>query len=291
MNVLSLFDGIGTGRLALERAGIKVDNYFASEIEQDAITVAKTNFPDIIELGDINKYYEWELPQIDMVIGGSPCQNLSNCNRYKEGLDGKESSLFFRYLDVLEKFKPRYFLLENVASMSNKNKDLITQYLVERGGDSTTPIEINSSLLSAQNRNRIYWTNIPNIEKPKDKKILFKNLISSNRKDWRPVGEWVNKPFYDGKVSKKDMLKTFNAEKSSTLTTKKGHPQNYYLSEDGKMYSNLTADEYELLQTLPLGYTNMIKDAARYKAIGNGWTCDVIAHIFSFLPKEYKNKE
>lgn len=87
------------------------------------------------------------------------------------------------------------------------------------------------------------------------------------------------------------MLKTFNAEKSSTLTTKKGHPQNYYLSEDGKMYSNLTADEYELLQTLPLGYTNMIKDAARYKAIGNGWTCDVIAHIFSFLPKEYKNKE
>lgn len=133
MNILSLFDGIGTGRLALERAGIKVDNYFASEIEQDAITVAKTNFPDIIELGDINKYDEWELPQIDMVIGGSPCQNLSNCNRYKEGLDGKESSLFFRYLDVLEKFKPKYFLLENVASMSNKNKDLITQYLVGGG--------------------------------------------------------------------------------------------------------------------------------------------------------------
>lgn len=127
MNVLSLFDGISCGQLALQRAGIKVNNYFASEIDKYAIQITKKNFPKTIFLGDVNKYDEWDLPQIDLLIGGSPCQDLSVSKKDRQGLKGERSKLFYIYVECLKKYSPKYFLLENVASMPKEAKEEITK--------------------------------------------------------------------------------------------------------------------------------------------------------------------
>ena len=167
MNVLSLFDGISCGQIALERAGIKVEKYYASEIKPSAIKCTQTNYPNTIQLGDVTKLDLNKIDKIDLLIGGSPCQDLSIANVInrgnQDGLDGKKSSLFFEYVRILKQLKPKYFLLENVANMKNKDKELISNIL------GVETIKINSNLVSYQNRSRYYWTNIPNVTEPKIK--------------------------------------------------------------------------------------------------------------------------
>lgn len=286
MNVLSLFDGISCGQVALERAGIKVDKYYASEIDQDAIKVTQNNFPNTIQIGDITKlkyrdkklHTEKEIidiDKIDLLIGGSPCQGFSTAGKMLNFKD-ERSILFFEYVRLLNEIKPKYFLLENVK-MKKEWQDIISKYL------NVEPIEINSSLVSGQNRARLYWTNIPNITKPEDKGILFKNIISKER-EWFPLLPWCFKKW--GNTTKLDTLRTLENDKSFCVTTSKAHPKNYYLNKERNMMTRLTADEAELLQTLPKGYTSILAETKRFKTIGNGWTVDVITHIFKNIPKE-----
>lgn len=169
MNVLSLFDGMSCGRIALERAGIKVNQYYASEIDKYAIKVSKANYPDIIHIGDVKQVSWFGLPKIDLLIGGSPCQGFSNAG-LGHNFNDPRSKLFFEFVRILLETKPKYFLLENVK-MKKEWQNIITSYL------GIEPIKINSTLVSAQNRERLYWTNIPNIIQPEDKGILLKNII------------------------------------------------------------------------------------------------------------------
>lgn len=175
MNVLSLFDGISCGRLALERAGIKVDNYYASEIDKWAIEVSRKNYPKIKHLGDVKNWKSWEIDwaSIDLVIGGSPCQGLSFAGK-QLGLEDPRSALFYYYVEILNHLKevnPNIlFLLENTP-MKKESMNIITEYM------GVKPIEINSNLVSAQNRRRFYWTNIKGIEQPEDKGILLKDIV------------------------------------------------------------------------------------------------------------------
>lgn len=169
MNVLSLFDGMSCGQIALERAGIKVDKYFASEVDKYAMKVTQKNYPSTIQIGDVEEVYAENLPTIDLLIGGSPCQGFSFAGK-QLNFDDPRSKLFFEFVRLLRATKPKYFLLENVK-MKKEYQDIISSYL------GVQPIEINSSLLSAQNRKRLYWTNLPNIEQPKDKGILLKDVV------------------------------------------------------------------------------------------------------------------
>lgn len=177
--VLSLFDGMSCGQIALNRLGIIPDKYFASEIDKYAIQVTQKNFPKTIQLGDVNNWPFWELipefawDSIDLLIGGSPCQDLSIAKQNRQGLEGKRSGLFWRYVEILKKAKPKYFLLENVASMKNSDKDIISEIL------GVEPVMINSALLSAQQRKRYYWTNIPFITQPRDKEVYVKDILES----------------------------------------------------------------------------------------------------------------
>jgi hypothetical protein len=190
MNVLSLFDGMSCGQQALERAGIKVDNYFASEIKPHAIKVTQYNYPKTIQLGDIRNIKAKDLPKIDLLIGGSPCQDFSQANKERKGLEGQKSSLFYEYLRLLDECKPTYFLLENVR-MDDFSYNTISHLL------GTFPVDINSSLVSAQMRQRSYWTNIGpadydlfgmrycTIPQPLDKKIFLKDILEDGFSDRR----------------------------------------------------------------------------------------------------------
>ena len=156
LRVLSLFDGISCGQVALERAGIPVEVYYASEIDKYAIQVTQKNYPNTIQLGDINNIdFTQFIGKIDLIIGGSPCQDLSIAKTNRQGLQGTRSGLFFKYVEALRTIKPKHFLLENNNSMSQENKDKITEIL------GVKPVLINSSDFSAQIRERLYWTNIP----------------------------------------------------------------------------------------------------------------------------------
>ena len=173
MNVLSLFDGMSCGQQALERAGIKVDNYFASEIDKYAIQIAEKNYPNTKHLGDVTQISKFwtthKFPKIDLLIGGSPCQSFSYAGN-QLAFDDPRGKLFFEYVKIKDLLKPKYFLLENVR-MKQEYVDIISEYL------GVEPIEINSALVSAQNRKRLYWTNIPNVTQPADKKILLKDVL------------------------------------------------------------------------------------------------------------------
>lgn len=228
MKVLSLFDGISCGRIALERAGIKVDKYYASEIDKNAIKISNKNYPDIVQLGDITKITEEQLKEImpiDLIIGGSPCQDLSiyKFDRGQVlGLEGTKSGLFYHYLRILKFVKPKYFLLENVP-MQQQWEDIISDLL------KVKPIMINSNLVCAADRKRLYWTNIPNIEQPKDKNIVLKDIVLTAQDV--PEKYWYNKPFtYNGDNEKvqctleikghRHMKEVYNLKgKCNTLTT------------------------------------------------------------------------
>ena len=283
MKILSLFDGISCGQIALERAGVEIDNYYASEIDNNAIKVTQHNYPNTIQIGNVtNLHYEndklysengvFEVGNIDLLIGGSPCQGFSIAGKMLNFKD-KRSVLFFEYVRILNEVKPKYFLLENVK-MKKECQDIITRYL------GVEPIEINSSLVSGQSRVRLYWTNIPNVRLPKDKNIMFKDIISKDRK-WFPLLPWCLKKW--GNKIKLDTLRTVEDDKSFCITTIKTHSKNYYLNKNRNMMTKLNSDEAELLQTIPVGYTNILAETQRFKCIGNAWTVDVIAHIFSYL--------
>lgn len=175
INVLSLFDGISAGQVALERAGIKVNKYYASEIDKFAIAVTQYRYPDTIQLGSITEWETWDLQKIDLVIGGSPCQGFSFAGK-QLNFDDPRSKLFFDFVNVVNEFNPKYFMLENVR-MKKEYQDVITEFM------GVEAILINSSLVSAQNRNRLYWTNIPNIEQPEDNGIYLKDIIETGDVD------------------------------------------------------------------------------------------------------------
>ena len=172
MNVLSLFDGMSCGQIALNRAGIKYDNYYASEIDKHAIKVTMANYPNTVQLGSVLDVKGADLPKIDLLMGGSPCQGFSFAGKQLNFNDPR-SALFFEYVRLLRECKPKYFLLENVK-MKKEYQDIISSYL------EVEPIEINSSLVSAQNRKRLYWTNIPIKTLPEDKGIMLKDIVHEN---------------------------------------------------------------------------------------------------------------
>lgn len=276
INVLSLFDGISCGRVALERIGANVGRYVAYEIDKDAIKISNKNYPDIEHSGDVFKADFSKYKGFDILIGGSPCTHwsIARTDGTREVTNsGIGWDFFNQYMRALKESKCKYFLYENNFSISKEIKEEITKAL------GVEPIMINSALVSAQNRKRMYWTNIPNVVQPTDKNILLKDIIKPTHK-WKELGKWVFNKW--GQTTKIDSLKDFKREKSSTLTTSKTHPMNYYLNKTKTMYTNLDSEEWEKLQTLPVGYTSGISEGKRHKAIGNGWTVDVIAHILSF---------
>jgi len=280
-NVLSLFDGMSCGQIALNKVGIKYDNYYASEIDEPAISVTQHNYPNTIQMGSITELQSSQLPKIDLLFGGSPCQSFSNAGN-GTGFDGK-SGLFYDYVRLLKECKPTYFLLENVK-MKKEWQDIISEEL------GVQPIKINSNLVSAQNRERLYWTNIPVVGLPDDKQIYIEDILDTDfdSKYWLKER---NAELLSKKVSIEGApdiccIDVYNKKfkkdrKSPTLTLP--HHNSLRLLQDGK-FRKLTPNECERLQTVPVDYTNTgIADIHRYSMLGNGWTVDVIAFIFSFI--------
>ena len=275
-NVLSLFDGMSCGQIALNRAGIKYDNYFASEIKPHAIKVTQHNFPNTIQLGDVTKIKAKDLSKIDLLIGGSPCKGISRLNKNQEGLEHSESKLFWEYVRLLEEAKPKYFLLENTHG-NKEATNIITETL------GVKPISINSKLVSAQNRPRYYWTNILGVKQPSDKGVTTADVFdySGGLADERRV-KWLTSE--SGKKSVANGYTRVNPYPKSGCLTANGHRKwnENYLLKDG-VYRYLSQNELEKLQTLPIGYTFVLNYDEAYDCMGDGWTVDVIAHIFSFL--------
>jgi DNA (cytosine-5)-methyltransferase 3A len=407
--VLSLFDGMSCGQIALQRLGIKVKAYYASEIDKHAMKVAQRHFPDTIQLGDVTKVFAKDLPKIDLLIAGSPCQGFSFAGK-QLAFDDPRSMLFFEFVRLKNECKPTYFMLENVK-MKKEFEHIISRYM------GVAPIEINSASLSAQNRERLYWTNIANepyglfgdmrctIPQPKDKGILLRDILESDVPDKyylsekaiatvsrkinigikpkinsdksgtvtcgnqgskfsldnsttlivasrgrnpenpksRKAGlytEQMLEPRYDGKINcltsvQKDNLVVqlnpstesggvqpyqqnrvydtggkspallaqmssgthaileptieqrgrgknkggFWEEGKTPTLTSNSWEQNHWLHLSGKI-RRLTSVECERLQTVPDNYTAGVSDTQRYRMLGNGWTVDVIAHIF-----------
>jgi DNA (cytosine-5)-methyltransferase 3A len=280
-NVLSLFDGMSCGQIALNKVGIKYDNYYASEIDEPAMSVTQFNYPNTIQMGSITELQSSQLPKIDLLFGGSPCQSFSNAGN-GTGFDGK-SGLFYDFVRLLKECKPTYFLLENVK-MKKEWQDIISEEL------GVQPIKINSNLVSAQNRERLYWTNIPVVGQPEDKQIYIEDILDKtfDSKYWLKER---NAELLSKKVSIEGApdiccIDVYNKKfkkdrKSPTLTLP--HHNSLRLLQDGK-FRKLTPNECERLQTVPVDYTNTgIADIHRYSMLGNGWTVDVIAFIFSFI--------
>jgi len=289
ITVLSLFDGISCGRLALQRAGIPLEKYYACEIKDIAIKIAKDNFPDNIYLGDVTKVdFTQFRDKIDLVIGGSPCQDCSQANPSRLGLDGPKSSLFFYYAKAVKDTNAKYFFLENV-DMPGKDLETISKTL------GTYPININSSLFSAQQRSRNYWFNFGNkqydlwgfptcdIPVPKDKGITLQSILESGYADKEK--QWCL------------LRRSYISQKNSCDRVLKGRYDRSMLpcafkDPDCKWESFRwhTQTELERLQTLPDGYTKSVDLWDASDCIGDGWTVDVIAYIFCFL-KENLEKD
>jgi DNA (cytosine-5)-methyltransferase 3A len=274
LNVLSLFDGISCGQIALERAGLEVDNYFASEIDKFALQVAKHNYPNTKHLGDVMQVKGSELPKINLLIGGSPCQGFSFAGKQLNFKDPR-SKLFFEFVRLLKETKPKYFLLENVK-MKKEYQDVISQHL------GITPVEINSSSFSMQNRRRLYWTNIPilqfdNVSKDCFDGYLYRlghGYIKDEIKFFKKYPALAAQSPATKYRIVLDLQKANDALKSNSLNL---------LRRGSILTRSATPEECEKFQTLPDGYTATLKKGQRYKCIGNGWTVDVIAHIFKGL--------
>ena len=274
--------------VALERAGIPVERYVAYEIEESAIKISKKNYPQIEQCGDVTTADFTQYQGFDLLIGGSPCQDLSNYKYDRgdvKGLEGSKSNLFYHFVRALKECKPRYFLLENVASMESKWAYVISEEL------GVQPIMINSALVCGAERKRLYWTNIPMAAEPEDKGIVLNDIVFPS--DKVPPKYWYDKPFtYNGDEKKvqctlhitghRNMKEVYNLNgKCNTLLCDgDGGNRQKKIYQDGKC-RKLMPIEYERLQTLPDNYTDCVSDSRRYTAIGNGWTVDVIAHIFT----------
>ena len=298
MNVLSVFDGLSCGQIALNRVGIKYDKYFASEVDKHAIKVTQHNYPNTIQLGDVTKVKGSDLPKIDLLFGGSPCQGFSFAGK-QLNFDDPRSKLFFEFVRLKNELQPKYFLLENVV-MKQEFQDVITEYL------GVEPIKINSNLVSAQTRERLYWTNIPNINQPEDLGITLNDILEDigvngevfdrtklNKATilGRRLNEQGKRDDYNKNIPISQCLevRASNRDKSNCITTvakdnvlttmpigrhvdafKKKLPFRYY-----------TIKEYCRLQTVPDDYFDGVASENQIrKMIGNGWTVDVIAHIF-----------
>lgn len=212
MNVLSLFDGMSCGRIALDRIGVKVNKYYASEIDKYAIKVSKANWDDIIQLGDVNgikQWYEDNQPSIDLMLMGSPCQGFSNASKDKLNFEHPQSKLFFVAVEIMKLVKPKYFLLENV-NMKKEWQDIISDYM------GVKPTKINSALLSAQSRSRLYWTNIPFNQNIEDKNIVLKDILDEENIFTETYSNYLNSTWGDKK--KTDMVKSTEDKKSHCLT-------------------------------------------------------------------------
>lgn len=284
MNVLSLFDGMSGGQLALNRAYIEYDNYYAAEIDVNSIKVTQHNYPNTIQLGDVKNVKGCDLPSIKLLIAGSPCQSFSTLGD-GTGFDGK-SGLFWEFIRILNEVKPKYFLLENVV-MKKEWRDIISTQL------GVEPIKINSNLVSAQNRKRLYWTNIPNIIQPENKNIFIEDVLDKEFDD----KYWLRKNNTDLLLKKVSIdnapkiacIDVYNKKvkldrKCPTLTLP--HHNSIRLLQGGRI-RKLTPSECEKLQNVPVNYTNCgISDIHRYSMLGNGWTIDVIAHIFKNITQE-----
>jgi len=390
MVVLSLFDGMSCGQIAFERAGIPIEKYYASEIDKYAIQVTMANYPDTVQLGSITEWQSWNIEQPDIIIGGSPCQGFSFAGK-QLNFEDERSKLFFTFVDILKHYKPKYFLLENVIMKAEYN-DVISGILGEiypecvhqtelfRTG-RLEPIEINSALVSAQNRRRLYWTNIQGITQPKDKGILLKDIIENGEVDRNKSccllagydgkftpDRYLEKGIHQGiitggairgrgeikntqqkleinetgksnaltsvskdslciEIGKADLKGTdsikrvYSVEgKSPCLNTCQGGHHEPKIAIKDSIYNNraeriyneksptlrserfgldattdnitwrkLTPLECCRLQTVPDNYfkdengNNIISNSQQYKCLGNGWTVDVIAHIFSYI--------
>lgn len=357
MNVLSLFDGMSCGQIALERAGIKVENYFASEIDKHAIKVTQHNYPNAIQLGDINSWKEWPIDwsHVDLILAGSPCQGFSFAGR-QLAFDDPKSKLFFVFVDILNYVKslnPEVkFLLENVV-MKQEFQEIITRQV------GVEPVLINSALVSAQNRKRLYWANW-HFEQPQDKGILLKDIVHEDEKtetflilqkrrgnnpggiraidgktpcmsanSWQDnnhltilnenidtalsgnYAEWFAKNA-EFQLSKKYCSITLTGEAGGGAAKMEQYlfgcitpnrvekRQNGQRFNGGKKFYTLTAQdkhgvlmggyirkltpiECERLQTVPDNYSSIVSNTQRYRMLGNGWTVDVIVHIFKGL--------
>lgn len=288
ITVLSLFDGMSCGQIALNKVGIEYENYFASEIDKYAIQVTQKNYPNTKQLGSVTELDANTLPKIDLMYGGSPCQDLSSSNVWTEqkGLEGKKSSLFWEFVRLLKEVKPTYFLLENVGSAKKSDIEIIDRELGVKG------IKFNSKLVLPQNRNRVYWTNIP-FELPKDEMTLtMQDLLETNVDD----KYYITQKMYDCIISpatkgwqsgKMDI--DLKIARPLTATMHKMHradTDNYItgIAPEGKTnVRRLTPIECERLQGVKDNYTDCVSDTQRYRMLGNGWTVNVIAHIFKGL--------
>ncbi len=261
MNVLSLFDGISCGQVALNRVGIKVDKYFAAEIDKDAIKITQHHYPNTIQLGNVLQIKGSDLQNIDLLIGGSPCQGFSFAGKQLNFGDPR-SKLFFEFVRLKNECNPTYFLLEN-NKMKKEFEQIISRYL------GVEPIKINSSLVSAQNRERLYWTNIPNVTEPNDKKIMLSDIVG------KYDGIYVYPRGYN-----KGGVQSYKG-KSPTITSSSWE-HNFFIYRNGNK-ERFTVDVCEQLQTLPIGYTSILSKSKAIKLLGNCWTVDVVAHILKGL--------
>ena len=317
LNVLSLFDGVSCAMVGLERAGIKVGKYYAVEIDPTPTKVSQKNYPQIVRpAGDVRCLTKEMVGQVDLLVGGSPCQDLSIAKQGRQGLEGNKSSLFFEYVRILKAVKPRWFLLENVASMPIKDRDIITREM------GVEPVMFNASLVSAQNRKRLFWTNI-DFELPTDRRIFLKDILEEDGVVYAPMVSNGKAHCLTASYSKTSATprqiehNTRKGQRTMVLgASMRGRKQadgtykkQLEVRQDGKassltsMATNdlalvsvekvvriLTPVECERLQGLPDGYTDCIAKTWRYKVLGNAFNVDVVAHIFKNLAVEHNGR-
>jgi len=284
MNVLSLFDGMSTGQRALSNIGIKVEKYYAAEIKRHAIRLTQHHFPDTIQLGNILNWEEWDIDysKIDLILSGSPCKDLSIAGKRK-GLKGDNSGLFYVFIDILnyvKKFNPNViFLQENVASANIQEVNKISKEL------GVLPVKINSSLLTAQNRNRYYWSDgnakrvgffgelQTNIPQPKDLKIKLQDILTSGKTDRlkaRAILESESRP----PISQASLLKRYRSIGMINVVFEEGYVR------------SLNKTELCRLQGFPDNYCDILARNKAASLLGDGWTLSVIEHIFKHILKE-----
>lgn len=293
MNVLSLFDGMSCGQIALDKIGIKPDNYFACEIKTHAMETTGKNYPSTMQLGDVNFVTKWTFGthKIDLLIGGSPCQDFSGANKNREGINGQKSSLFWEFVRLKRDLKPKYFLLENVR-MSKENQELVSKAL------KCQPIVINSKEVSGQLRHRLYWTNIPfngivaNDVKLQDvltsgytDRLKSRCLLESDSRPSATPVKMFHRYYSTGFTTlifkdeqhyldcKADYDANYTGKKAIEIDVTKANPV-----YEGVRYLNRT--ELERLQTVPDGYTDNLTRNMSACLLGDGWTVNVISQIF-----------
>lgn len=318
MNVVSLFNGMNTGRQALENVGIKVDKYYSSEIKPYAIELTQHHFPDTIQVGDVTKWKEWNIDwqSIDLILSGSPCQDLSAAGK-RAGINGSRSSLFFVFVEILNHIKTLnpnvLFLQENVGSASKLDVGIMSRAL------GVYPVRINSKLVTAQLRDRYYWSNIKtketmfdivtDIPQPKDRGIMFKDIITGGRVERvkalallesesrvvtnqesikkRASREFINMIYVD--TDKHTCLNTGSGatEKANQRYLKHRNETTGMLTliQENEIVRTVNKIEMCRLQGFPDDYCDILTTAKAGSLLGDGWTLPIIEHIFNFIER------